>query len=100
MTYTDKVKGSKRVLSAIQSLKNEEKLKVQYGTGYKGKPNIYTIHAYSGSKGDMSYSIWSSFSGMNIDSLGPTMAKAYTFDMMSQKTSYNFPLYQMEIVSE
>jgi hypothetical protein len=48
----------------------------------------------------MSYSIWSSFSGMNIDSLGPTMAKAYTFDMMSQKTSYNFPLYQMEIVSE
>lgn len=100
MTYTDKVKGSKDILKAIQSLKNEEKLKVQYGIGYKGKPDIYTIHAYSSSKGDMSYSIWSTFSGMNIDSLGPTMAKAYTFDMMSQKTSYNFPLYQMEIVSE
>ena len=100
MTYSDKVKGSKDILKAIQSLKNEEKLKVQYGVGYKGKPNIYTIHAYSGRGGDMSYSIWSTISGMNIDSLGPTMAKAYTFDMMSQKTSYNFPLYQMEIVSE
>jgi len=45
----------------------------------------------------MSYSIWSTFSGMNIDSLGPTTAKAYTFDMMSQKTTYTFPLYEMKI---
>ena len=38
-------------------------------------------------RGEMSYSIWSTFSGMNISSLGPTTAKAYTFDMMSQKTT-------------
>ena len=48
----------------------------------------------------MSYSIWSTFSGMNIDSLGRTTIKAYTYDMMSQRTSYTFPLYEMEIVKE
>ena len=45
----------------------------------------------------MSYSIWSSFSGMNIDSIGKTTMKAYTYDMMSQRTNYNFPLYEIEI---
>ena len=96
MTYSDKVKQSKKVLDAIKALKDNEVLEVSYGTGYKGKPNVYTIRAYSGSNG-MSYSIWSTFSGMNIDSLGPTTAKAYTFDMMSQKTTYTFPLYEMKI---
>ena len=101
MTYSDKVKASKKVLDAIQALKDNEVLEVSYGIGYKGKPNVYTIRAYSSEKGtdrDMSYSIWSSFSGMNIDSMGPTTIKAYTFDMMSQKTTYMFPLYEMSIV--
>ena len=102
MTYQEKKQASKKVLDAIKALKNEESLEVIYGKGYKGKPNVYTIRAYSSSrKGEnMSYSIWSTFSGMNIDSLGPTTAKAYTFDMMSQKTTYTFPLYEMEIVTE
>jgi hypothetical protein len=37
---------------------------------------------------------------MNIDSLGPTTAKAYSYDMMSQRTNYVFPLYEMTIVDE
>jgi hypothetical protein len=101
MTYSDKVKASKKVLDAIQALKDNEVLEVSYGIGYKGKPNVYTIRAYSSEKGtdrDMSYSIWSTFTGMNIDSMGPTTIKAYTFDMMSQKTTYMFPLYEMSIV--
>lgn len=100
MTYTDKVNQSKEVLGAIKALKADEKLKVTYGKGFQGKPNVYTIHAYEGNKGEMSYSIWSNYSGMNISSLGPTTAKAYTFDMMSQRTTYNFPLYEMELVDE
>ena len=100
MTYQEKKQASKKVLDAIKALKDEEKLKVSYGKGYKGEPNVYTIHAYKSSKGEMSYSIWSSFSGMNIGSLGPTTAKAYTFDMMSQKTTYTFPLYEMSLVVE
>ena len=101
MPYSEKKQASKNVLEAIYGLKDNETLKVIYGTGYKGKPNIYYIKAYWSKRSkDYSYSIWSSFSGMNIDSLGPTMAKAYTYDMMSQRTTYNFPLYKMEIVKE
>ena len=100
MVYSDKVKQSKTVLEAIKALKDEQKLKVTYGKGYKGEPNVYTVHAYKSRKGEMSYSIWSSFSGMNVGSLGPTTAKAYTFDMMSQKTTYTFPLYEMSLVVE
>ena len=98
MTYTEKKQASKRVLDAIQALKDNEVLEVSYGIGYKGKPNEYTIHAYSGRKGAMSYSIWSTFSGMNIETIGKTTMKAYTFDMMSQKTTYNFPIYKLNII--
>jgi len=97
MTYSDKVKKSKKVLEAIKALKDNEVLEVTYGKGYKGKPNVYTVKAYSDAKGEMSYAIWNNWNGMNISSLGPTMAKAYTYDMMSQRTNYNFPLYEMEI---
>ncbi len=37
---------------------------------------------------------------MNIDTIGKTTMKAYTFDMMSQKTTYVFPLYKINIVDE
>ena len=100
MTYQEKKQASKKVLDAIRALKDEEVLKVAYGKGYKGEPNVYSIRAYKGSGDKMSYSIWSTFSGMNISSLGPTTAKAYTFDMMSQKTTYAFPLYEMSIVED
>ena len=97
MKYSEKVKKSNLVIKAIKALKNEERLKVTYGKGFKGEPNVYSIHAYESKKGVMSYSIWNAFSGMNIDTIGKTIMKAYTFDMMSQRTSYNFPLYKIEI---
>ena len=100
MTYSDKVKGSKGLVKAIKALKDNEIVKVIYGKGYTGKPNVYAIKAYASSKGEMSYSIWNNFSVMNISSLGPTTAKAYTYDMMSQRTNYSFPLYEMTIVSD
>ena len=100
MTYSEKVKRSKEVLSVIQSLEDNGTIKVVYGKGYKGEPNVYTIKAYASTKGVMSYSIWNNFSGMNIHSLGPTTAKAYTYDMMSQRTNYSFPLYEMTITEE
>jgi hypothetical protein len=100
MAYSDKVKASRVMRDIIKSMKNEERIKVTYGLGYKGKANVYTIHAYASKEGEMSYSIWSSFSGMNVESIGPTMVKTYTFDMMSQKTTYTFPLYEMELVNE
>jgi hypothetical protein len=100
MAYSDKVKASRVMRDIIKSMKDEERIKVTYGIGYKGKANVYTIHAYASKEGEMSYSIWSSFSGMNVESIGPTMVKTYTFDMISQKTTYTFPLYEMELVNE
>ena len=97
MTYSEKKQASKSVLDAIKALKDEQSLDVIYGKGFKGEPNVYSIKAYASKKGEMSYSIWSSFSGMNISSLGPTTAKAYTYDMMSQRTNYTFPLYEMKL---
>ena len=42
----------------------------------------------------MSYSIWGPYgSGMNIEKIGRTTMKGYTYDMMSQKTTYTFNLY-------
>lgn len=98
MTYSDKVKQSKNVLEAILGLKDEESIKVTYGKGFKGEPNEYSIKAYKGYKDEMSYSIWSSFQGMNIDKLGKTTMRGYTYDMMSQRTTYVFPLYEMNII--
>ena len=91
MTYTDKVKKSEVIKKAILSLNNEEGLDVIY-RGQK-----YTIQSCTYKNGDVTYSIWNTVRGMNIESLGRTIAKAYSYDMMSQRTTYNFPLYNIEL---
>ena len=101
MKYSEKLNASKELLTAIQGLKDGESIKVKYGHDRNGiAKNIYEIKAYNGVRDNMVYSIWNAFSGMNIDSLGRTTMKAYTYDMMSQRTTYTFPLYEMEIVEE
>ncbi len=102
MTYSDKVKQSKNVLEAIQSLKDDEHIIVSYGTDREGKPNYYKINAYKSYNGEMRYSIHKdtplSFDGMNIEKVGKTTMKGYTYDMMSQRTNYVFPLYSMHVI--
>jgi len=46
MTYSDKVKASKDLLTAIQSLDDKQYVIVEYGTDYKGEPNRYKIDAF------------------------------------------------------
>ena len=104
MTYSNKVKGSKALLEAIKALGNDEHIVVSYGTDYNGEPKEYKIKCSIFRDNKPSYSIhkndvWA-FSGMNISSLNKTTMDAYTFDMMSQKTTYRFPLYKMTIVEE
>ena len=98
MTYSDKVKQSKNVLNAIQSLKDDEHIIVSYGTDREGKPNYYKVKAYKGYRDEMQYSIWNTFAGMNIDKIGPTTMKAYTYDMMSQRTNWTFNLYDINLI--
>ena len=98
MTYSDKVNQSKNVLEAIKGLKDDESIVVSYGTDREGKPKEFKIRAYKSYNDEMSYSIWNSFQGMNIEKIGRTTMKAYTYDMMSQKTTYVFPLYDINLI--
>jgi len=103
MTYSDKVKASEIIVNAIKALGNDEHIVVTYGTDYDNKPQRYRIKC-SIFKSGPSYSIhkddvWA-LDGMNIAEFTNTMAKAYTYDMMGQRTTYNFPLYEMELVDQ
>ena len=102
MTYSDKVKQSKNVLNAIQSLKDDEHIIVSYGTDREGRPNYYIVRAYEGFRGEMRYSIHKdshlSIDGMNIEKIGRTTMKGYTYDLMSQRTTYVFPLYEFKLI--
>jgi len=101
MTYSNKIKDSKNILEVLNTMKDNEDLTVEYGVGWKGKPNTYKIKCYVDTdSGVRSYSIWSSFSGMNVEKIGPTSMKCYTYDMMSQRTNYTFPLYEMKMISK
>jgi hypothetical protein len=104
MTYSDKVKASNIIINAINGLKDKEYIVVSYGTDYNNEPQQYRITCSIFRDGKPSYSItrndvWA-IAGMNIGEFTNTMAKAYNYDMMNQRTSYNFPLYEMTIVED
>ena len=102
MKYSDKLNKSKSILDSIYSLKDGKHLTVTYGTDrYDNIPKEYRIKCYKNFRGNgFHYAIWESkgLGGMNIDKIGRTTMKGYTYDMMSQKTTYTFPLYKMSIV--
>ena len=97
MTYSEKIKAGSYIYNALLGLNDKERLKVTYGIGFKGKKNKYEVKCWIDTNGNRSYSIWSHFSGMNVDSLSKTTMKCYTYDMMSQRTNYSFQLYSMEL---
>ena len=100
MTYQEKVKKSKNILKKIKNLKDKEELIVTYGKDREGNPKEYKISANQWTK-DMSYSIYENKvfgSGMNVDKITGTQLKCYTYDMMANQTTYNFPLWLFKIV--
>ena len=97
MTYSDKVNKSKDLRELIESLEDGDNIVVEYGKNYREEPTTYKIKAYKDYSGKLSYSIWNSFLGMNIEKIGKTTMKAYTYDMMSQRTNYTFPLYDIKV---
>ena len=99
MTYSDKLNKSKDLRELIESLEDGDDIVVGYGKDYKGDTKTYKVKSYRRNKeGEKMYSIWDSFRGMNIEKLGKTTMKAYDYNMMSQKTTYTFPLYEMNII--
>jgi len=46
----------------------------------------------------MSYSVWNGVNGMNVSKIGRTSLSLYTFDMMSQRSTYSMNLLDMEAI--
>jgi len=108
LSYNDKVKMSKKNLELMDCMFEGEKIKVTFNTikKYKGGLEEFTINCWEDKvtrKGEKviekSYSIHKSFQGMNLK-LSKTTLRGYSFDMMSQKTTYNFPIWEMNIIGD
>lgn len=104
LTYSDKVKAGKKLVDAIYGLRDNEHVVVTYGRDYNGDPKRYRIRCSIFKHSGASYSIYKddvfTLEGMNISEFTNTMAKAYTYDLMGQKTTYNFPLHELILVEE
>ena len=94
MTYQNKVKRASKIYNAIKGLSDDQTINIVY------KGDTYRITARKGYRAGMSYSVWRSFSGMNVDRLGKTSMTLYTYDMMSQKTTYRLSLLDCVLVPE
>ena len=104
MTYSEKVKASKELLTAIQALEDKQYVVVEYGVDYRGEAMRYRIEAYEFVRRDKSFRINKdelfATDGMNIEKFSGTKMYAYSYDLMGTKTTYNFPLYAMKLVEQ
>jgi hypothetical protein len=104
MTYSDKVKAASIIINAINGLKDKESIRVAYGTDYNNVPVVYKISCSIFRDGKPSLSIYKddvwAMSGMNVESINKTTMVTYTYDMMSQRTSYRFPLHLMTLIQD
>ena len=92
MKYIEKVRQSDKIYSLVNSLEYGDKLTVIYGADRYGNVRKFEIVNYNSIK-EAETLLGSS---MNIEHVTKTQLKAYTFDMMKQKTTYNFPIYKMD----
>lgn len=92
LKYSDKVKKAAPIVKAIYGLNDGETLKISYA----GKE--YKVSAYKSYKDEMAYSVWNGINGMNVSKVGRTSLSLYTFDMMSQKTTYTLSLIEAVVI--
>ena len=92
MKYTDKVKKASPILKAINGLSDDQAIDIVY------KGDTYKVSAYKSYNDSITYSVWKGYSGMNVSKVGRTSLTLYTFDMMSQKSTYRLDLTQCSIV--
>ena len=91
MKYSTKVKKASSIRKAILSLKADQDMAVVYGN------KKFKIRAYKSYDDKMSYSVWNGIQGMNVSKVGRTSLSLYTYDMMSQKTTYRMSLLNIEV---
>ena len=86
MNYSQKVKECKPFVDMVKSLKEDQRMEFAYSG------NRFQLRAYKSYNGEMSYSIWGKMRGMNVSKVGRTSLSLYTYDMMSQKTTYTLDI--------
>lgn len=89
MTYSAKVKECKVFFDMMSKLTEGDYMEFTYA----GK--TFKLSGYVGYKGEMSYSVWNGVNGMNVSKVGRTSLSLYTFDMMSQKTTYTLDILKV-----
>jgi len=89
MKYTAKVKKCKPFFEMMSRLTEDQYMEFTYS----GK--TFKLKAYKGYNGEMSYSVWEGFNGMNVSKVGRTSLSLYTYDMMSQKTTYTLDVLKV-----
>lgn len=94
MKYSDKVKKASTILKAINGLSDDQSISITYNG------DTYKVRAYKDYKDNISYSVWSGYSGMNVSKVGRTSLTLYTYDMMSQRTTYRLDLTKCSIMEE
>ena len=98
MTYTEKVKLSKKLYSNMEGMTEDVVLSIQY----KGEPYEIYCYVYKGLD-SKDWSIYKkgnySIHGMNIENkkMSPTSMLAYTYDMMGQRTTYKFKMQDIKV---
>ena len=99
MTYKEKVKASKEIISRMEGLSEDTSFTFKY------KNETYKLKCYSVyDDGKKSYAIdkvGSYMGGMNIEDkkIGPTSLTLYTYDMMNQKATYKMDMSSIEILT-
>lgn len=94
MKYSEKVKKASTILKAINGLSDDKSIDIVY------KGNTYKVSAYKSYNDEMAYSVWKGYRGMNVDKVGKTSLTLYSFDMMSQKTTYRMSLLDCSLLPE
>ena len=102
MKYSEKRKKSMEFKKVVGTLRDGDTLHFKY-THYEYAREVtrsYKLKCYANlTKGDYSYSysIWNNIAGMNVEQFTSTGIDCYTYDMMSTRTNYRFPLYDLVV---
>ena len=81
------------VLKEIQKLKVGENIVITY------KDKQYELKAYEGFQGEIDYSVWTvkGYGGMNVLKITSKYITLYTYDMMSQRSTYKMALDKIKL---
>ena len=96
MTYSQRVKASKKVLQAMDSLGEDQSFSFIYDER-QFEMKCFAILE----DGNKLYSVYQKgpeILGMNVEKITPTSFTLYTFNMMGLKTTYKMGMDKMEII--